>query len=755
MLNTWSRAGAKFGATGRLIVLTVVAGLLAAACVLPFVSIAGIAARDAAQTFYKLPVSQLGTAPARSVIYDAEGKPITYFYPNDVYRVPVSYSQISPIMRKAIVAIEDNTFYSQGAMDPRGTLRALVNNSGGGGLQGASTLAQQYVKNVRILQAQPGSKAAQAAYAPTLQRKVQDLRVAANVEHEMTPDQLLAAYLNVAFFSEHAWGIQVAAGVYFSKPASKLTLTESALLAGIVQDPTEYNPVINPHNAKARRNVVLARMAQLHIISQATASAAEKEPLGLHRSAAPVRTGCASAVATVAAFFCDYVQHVLERKYPAVWRQVNTTGGLNIYTTLNMKDQRAAEHAVDYVMPARSGTFNPNHNADAEVLIQPGTGNIRAIAVDRPFGRGPGQDEVDYAVNTQYGGGEGVQTGSSSKIFTLITALKQGDPFGHTISIKDPMTVGPYFDCQGAPTRFFPVVNAEAPFTGTETWQLNEATVASVNVYFANLEKQVGLCNVVKTAVSMGMTRADGTSLLKADRHGPDKGAPADQIPSFTLGSENVSPMSMAAAYASVAANGVYCRPQAIVKVVDNTTGKAVLTAHSHCWRDMSVGVAEAANYILQGVLKNPAGTAFGQGIGRPAAAKTGTANGGFFAAFAGYTPTLAGYVSVFNPYNPTSKAGAMLGDNASYRTASGSWSDCGGQMFGACAPAATWQLTFLHAALGKPLAFSFPPPKFFSLGNGLGPPKVKSPNKKKKKHGKPGPNPTPTPTPPGPPKGH
>jgi membrane peptidoglycan carboxypeptidase len=253
-------------------------------------------------------------------------------------------------------------------------------------------------------------------------------------------------------------------------------------------------------------------------------------------------------------------------------------------------------------------------------------------------------------------------------------------------------------------------------------------------VYFANLEKQVGLCNVVKTAVRMGMTRADGTSLLKWDYHGLDAGPPADDIQSFTLGAIDVSPMNMAAAYASVAANGRYCKPRAIVKVVDATTGKTVLAPRSYCYRDMSVGVAEAANYILQGVLDNPAGTAYGQGIGRPAAGKTGTANGGYYAAFAGYTPTLAGYVSVFNPLNPTG-SGAMLGSNADYRSAGGGLSDCGGQMYGACAPASTWQLTFLHAALGPAVGFAYPPPYFFSLGNGLGPPKTKSPKKPPKHH--------------------
>ncbi len=741
MQNPWRRAELKFGAAGRLAVLTVAASLLAAAVVLPFVAIGGIAVRDAADTFYNLPVGSLGTAPARSTIYDSEGQPLAYFYPNDIYRVPVSYNQIAPVMRNAIVAIEDNSFFSQGALDPRGTLRALLHNSGGGGLQGASTLAQQYVKNVRILQAQNPAEE-RAAYADTLQRKLQDLRVAANVEHEMTPDQLLAAYLNVAFFNNHAYGIQVAAEVYFSKSASQLTLPEAALLAGMVQDPGEYNPLVHPDYATARRNTVLATMAQLHYISQATANATEKMPLGLDMSAAPLQTGCFSPQATEAAFFCDYVQHVLENNYPKVWSAVNTTGGLAIYTTLNMTDQVAAQDAVDYVEPPGNDTLNPGHNADAEVLIQPGTGDVRAIAINRKFGSGPGEDDIDYAVNSEYGGGAGVQTGSSSKIFTLITALEQGYPLGHTITIRDPMTVGPYYNCQGAPTEDFPVTNAEAPFMGQETWEMNQALVNSVNVYFANLEKEVGLCNVVQTAAKMGMTRADGTSLLKDDKSGPDAGPSADNIPSFTLGSEYVSPMSMAAAYASVAANGRYCSPKAITKIVVQATGKTLLAVRNNCHRDMPAGVAEAANYILQGVLTVPGATAYGRGIGRPAAAKTGTANAGYYAAFAGYTPTLAGYVSVFNPVNPTG-AGAMIGGNSCYVDLTGP--DCPGQMYGDNAPGATWELTFEHAALGPPVGFAYPPASFFALGNGLGSPVTVGPKKKSGKGGHTGPPVPPT----------
>jgi membrane peptidoglycan carboxypeptidase len=734
------RAGAlSYGSTlVRLVVVTLAAGLLVAGVALPVIGITGVAIRDAANTFDNLSVGTLGTPPSRSVLYSSNGKVITYLYPGDVYRVPVRYDQIAPVMRNAIVAIEDDSFYKQGALDPRGTLRALLSDSGGGQLQGASTLAQQYVKNVKVLEATTPAEV-QAATYPNLQRKVQQLRLAIDVEHEMTQDQLLANYLNVAYFDNHAWGIQVAAQVYFSEPASKLRLPQAALLAGIVQSPSAYNPFAHPNAALQRRSEVLTRMWQLGYISKAAALAAEKKPLGLHQSSAPLDTGCASPKAAKSAFFCDYVQHVLELNYPSIWNRINTTGGLAIYTTLNLKDQKAADEAVNYVQPADNSTLNPGHNADTEVMITPGTGDVRAIAVDRRFGRNAGEDDIDYAVNTEYGGGAGVQTGSSSKLFTLITALEDGYPLGHTISIKAPAFVGPYTNCKGDYVPAAQFNDAEGAFKGTETWQLNQATVDSINLYFVNLEKQVGLCNVVKTAVKMGMTRADGTSLLSYDKAlGHNNGLSADNYPSFTLGSVYVSPMSMADAYASVAAGGWYCSPQAILKIKIISSGEQLPIHHADCYRDMPRGVAAAANYILKGVLTISGATAYGRSIpGHTAAAKTGTANGGYYAAFAGYTPTLAAYVSVFNPLNPTG-SGAMIGENSCYQDLGGL--SCPQQMFGDNAPGATWEYSFLRAALGKDAQFANPPGSFFSLGTGLGAPKSNNPKKGKGKGGKPGP---------------
>jgi len=682
-----------------LAVLSVVAGVIVGAIALPVAGIAGIGARDAAETFNGLKVPALSSAPTRSEILDSRGGVIAYYYPNHIYRIPVSYSQISPDMRAAIVAIEDSRYYQHGALDIRGTLRAINTDLGGGQVQGGSTLAQQYVKNALLLTAADAAEQ-RAAVADSAARKIRELRMAANVEHELTPNQLLAAYLNVAYFENEAYGVEVAAERYFSTTAAHLTLTQAAMLAGLVQNPAEFDPLAHPAAAVARRNVVLARMAQLHDISGRAAAAAEKAPAGLHFSTLSFQEGCTSASAATAAWFCDYVLAELRTNpaYGSAWRQMNTTGGLTIHTTMNPQDQSAAQNAVSFMLPPPPSGYNPGANAAAEVLIQPGTGDVQAIAVDRRYGTGPGENSIDYAVDTPQDGGFGVQTGSSSKLFTLITALERNYPFGFQLSVTSPATIGPFYNCAGTFAGSFPVSNAEG--AGKGTYSLYTGTTQSINVFFAELEQRVGLCNVVKTAVSMGVHRADGGPLLTAAGK-PGKAGyqlPADDLPSFTLGSVNVSPMTMAAAYATVAAGGIYCRPVAIEHITVGNRQLPVATAGCH--RVLPAAVAAAATYILSGVLTT--GTAKGDGVTRngvylPQAGKTGTANSFDFAAFGGYTPTLTGYVSMFNPTGPVTHP--MVGFASCYR-AGGGGEDCPGSVFGANA-GQIWQRTFESADLG------------------------------------------------------
>jgi membrane peptidoglycan carboxypeptidase len=741
-LTSLRLAGLKLKAASMLAALSLVAGLIAAAVVLPVAGIAGLAVRDTAKTFNSLPVPVLGQLPQRSEILDRSGHLIAYFYPsgggsanNPIDRVPVTYDQIAPVMRQAIVAIEDSRYWQHGALDARGTGRALMSNLQHHAVQGGSTLAQQYIKNALELTATTPQQY-QDAHSENTVRKLRELRMAAIVEHQLTRKQLLAAYLSAAYFENQAYGIQVAAERYFSTTALHLTLGQSAMLAGIVEYPSAYNPVLYPQAALQRRNVVLARMRQLHDITLAQAQAAEAAPLGLHMHNTALQSGCVSQSARQAAYFCDYVLAVMkdDPAYAKAYAALNGTGGIQIWTTMAPVDQRAAQNAVTYMVPPPPSAYNQARNAAAEVLIQPGTGKIRAIAVDRPYGYGAGHNTVDYAVDSRYNGGEGVQTGSSSKLFTLLTALKQGYPFGFNMKVTSPSTLTGYTNCKGQQTAPYLVNNAEGASAKPQVFTLYNGTTQSINVFFAMLEQKVGLCNVVKTAASLGVHRADGRSLFQTVGN-PARGGQyrADDIPSFTLGSINVSPMTMAAAYATVAARGVYCRPIAIQQIL-TSTGAHLPVKSASCHRVLSPEIADAANYILQGVLTS--GTGVGDGISVPAAGKTGTANLFEYVAFAGYTPRLAGYVSMFNPRGPITHP--MSGVPGScYRLSSGA-PFCAGSMFGANA-GQIWQLTFQHAALGWPPANFVPVPPgspFFSLGDGVNSPKPPKPPKPPKAPG-------------------
>jgi membrane peptidoglycan carboxypeptidase len=704
---------------GRLAALSVIGGALVAALVLPAVGVAGIAVRNSTNKFNTLSTPELGQLPVRSAFVDDHGKLLAYYYPRGIDRVPVAFTQIAPAMRSAVVAIEDSRFYQHGALDFKGTVRAVINNLEHKPIQGGSTLAQQYVKNVLILSSADPQKARASATQDTAGRKLRELRMAIEVEHQMTKDQILAAYLNVAPFGGEIYGVEVASLYYFHRHAAALTLPQAALLAGMVDNPSLYNPVSNPVGVTHRRNIVLARMAQLGVITKAQEQQAKASPLDLHIT--PQQTGCTSNSARYAVFFCDYalakMQH--DAAYKEAWAQLQGTGGLTVYTTVDRQDEDAARHAVNYEMPAPPSSVNPGRNAESEVMIQPGTGRVKAIAIDRPYGTGPGQTTLNYAVGPQYNGTQGVQIGSTGKVYTMIAALEQGIPFGYSKNVPFSATVGPYSNCSGVYVNPWPVHNDESERGGTYT--LYTGTTASINVFFAYLEQKVGLCNVVKAAVQMGLTWPDGKSLLGPD---PAENHPqgADSDASFTLGADNVAPIDVAAADATLPSRGIYCHPIPITKIV-TSTGAPLPVESAGCHRALSTQVADAANYILQGDLTG-AGTAANDAIPRPAASKTGTADNYMSAFFVGYTPDLLATVWAGNPTDP--KDFPMLGYPGSCYLGG-----CNGFMYGSMAPGQTWQVSFLHANL-SPSAPGFvpvdPASPLFSLGTGLVAPKPPKP---------------------------
>ncbi|WP_308166523.1 penicillin-binding protein [Actinomadura sp. NEAU-AAG7] len=680
-----ARAIRGLGALGGL------SGVLVALMILPTACTAGVGTRDAAHWFGSEPegLSTSGV-PQRSRILAADGTPIaTFFYQN---RVDVPLKGIAPIARRAVLAIEDSRFYEHGAIDSQGTLRALASNlSSGKVTQGGSGITQQYVKNLLLTTAD--SRAEQrAAKEISPARKIRELRYAVALEKRYPKDEILRRYLNIAYYGDGAYGIEAASRHYFSKPASKLDLAEAALLAGVIRYPYAYDPVHHPGMARERRDTVLRRMAELGWIDSATAEATARQPIALRVQDA--RSGC---VTSEAPFFCDYVQREILTspvfgKTPQEREKLLKRGGLTIRTTLDRRAQRAAQRAVDGHVPRR----NSAHKAAAEAMVEPGTGEIKAMVVDRRLGpdRERGKTWINFAADASHGSSIGMQAGSTFKAFTLAAALDEGMPFGTRLMAPRSYTAVGYRDCKGRSRGDpgTPLRNA-ADGEGGKSFSLVTGTHHSVNTFFLALEKKVGLCQTVKMAEKLGMRQASGE--------------PLEQYPSFTLGFNPVSPVRLAAAYAAFGARGRYCSPIAIRRVTD-ASGHQIKVPGAGCEQAIDKDVADAVNYVLSGVLTK--GTAKGLGLGRPAAGKTGTVDNFSAAWFAGYTPELASAVWVGDPrggYRYPMENLCMDGE-------------CYGAVFGATIPAPIWQESMLGALADTPAEpFHRPPSHFFSKGSG------------------------------------
>ncbi len=617
----------------QLVVLATVMGTLLAALVLPVVAGVGLGVRAASRGFSELP-AELATPPLpeASKILAADGSVLATFY--DQNRVVVPLAAISPVMRQAIVAIEDSRFYQHGGIDIRGTLRAFVANQSGSAVQGGSTLTQQYVKNVLVEQAtiDGDPQAAQAAMARSYLRKLRELRYAIGLEQRLTKDQILQRYLNIAYFGDGSYGVEAAARHYFGVHAADLSVSQAATLAGIVAYPSAYDPLAHPDASRARRNVVLARMAQLGYLTGTQATAAMAIPIGVHPTATP--NGCATALAP---YFCDYVLNVV-RNDPAFGPTVTDRvrllldGGLTIRTTLDVRIQQAAARAVDQAVPTR----DPSGLGAAIAMVTPGTGAIVAMAQNRTWGTDAarGQTMVSYAADAAYGGSNGFQPGSTFKIFTLASALTQGIGLGTRILSPATRTFTGFTSCtNGAPFPPYTVSNS----TGSGTFDLRTATWRSVNTYFVALEQRTGICAPARLAQAMGVTTATG--------------APLPPVPSLVLGSADVSPLVMANAYATFAAHGRYCPARAITSVTDRN-GRLIPLPAPTCTQVLPATVADTVTSVLAGVIDgpDPGRTGARMSLGRPAAGKTGTTDNNYDVWFDGYTPELAAAVWVGDP---------------------------------------------------------------------------------------------------------
>ncbi len=605
------------------------AGALVAATLAPWVVGSGLAARSSADLLAPLPVELADqTFPGPTVVLAADGSVITYFYERD--RQPVPSERIAPVVKQALVAIEDRRFYDHRGLDVEGTLRALARNVVAGSVQeGGSTITQQLVKQT-LLQTADEADDRLAATEESVGRKLREARLALSLEETYTKDEILTRYLNTVYFGEGTYGIQAAARRYFSVDAADLSLTQAAMLAGLVRTPTADNPLADPERARERRDQVLRRMLEVGSISQAQFDETAGLPVETLPSPPPPN-GCVDAV--VGGFFCDFAQQYLTQTLGIPQERLDA-GGMVVQTTLRPDLQRSGDAAVLANLPMGDPL------AAMFTAVEPGTGHVLAMSVNRVFGydaADPAQESVNLNVAASQG------SGSTYKTFVAAAALEAGYPPFHTITTPDPYVSSVYRNG----TQPYVVQNVG---TYPPTLTMAEALVRSSNTYFVALEDQLrSVEGPVRTAQRMGLFSLDPV----ADQ------VVAENRGSFTLGAEATSPLALASAYSTLGANGTRCAPVPVTAVADRDLavfrlepeGPPIDTGDRCTPEAVSPAVATTLNQILVGDTEAPYGTGLEARIpGHQVAGKTGTSQGRFSIAFVGYTPRYAASVMVLNP---------------------------------------------------------------------------------------------------------
>jgi penicillin-binding protein 1A len=533
-----------------------------------------------------------------SAIYDGEGKLIGYIQSENV-RQPISGKEMPPVLRNATVSIEDKDFWKHGALDYAGIARAAWKDALAGGqpVQGASTITQQLVRNLYIRHPED-----------TLQRKIKEAALAEELYEKHSRRWILNTYLNTAPYGTNegqtALGAEAAAQTYFDRPARELTLTEAAMLAGLPQAPSEYNPFLDPKAALKRRNEVLGTMVEQGYITRARYLRARTSGLGLNAG---------HQYTTVHdPFLFNLVEQELIARYG-----INTVrnGGLKAYTTIDPELQEDAEAAV--ASCSESGVcYSGGGPVTGLASVDPNTGAILALA-STPGEEG--EEQFNYAWQAER------QPGSSFKPYVLATAIKQGiDPATTYYNGTSPMTL----DNPGGGT--YTVENDEP---GGGTMSLEEATWNSINVVYSQLDLDVTPEAVTETAHEMGI-EAELQSL------------PAEAIGGLAYG---VTPLEQADGYATLANGGTHHDPTAISKV-EFPDGKVDETESESGDRVLTPGQAYDVTNVLKGVITHGTGTGYTNLPCSEVAGKTGTSEEESDAWFVGYTPEYSTAVWVGHP---------------------------------------------------------------------------------------------------------
>ncbi len=647
-----------------------VGGVLGAGLVLPGVAAANTVTDVSVTAFNDLPTElEQRALPEKSEILAADGTLLATFYQQN--RVVVPLEDIAEIMQKAVIAVEDRRFYEHAGVDVAGMTRAAIATAMGT-TQGASTLTQQYVKNVLIEAANYAETeeerlalvdaAREAEGAEGIARKLREAKIAISLEQEMTKDEILEKYLNIAAFGASVYGVESAAQYYFGKSAKDVTYLEAATIAGITQSPSKWDPALDPEANQLRRNVVLKDMRELGYITQEEYETGVDTPVEETLKVTPIKLGCMAAgdVVPGSGFFCDYVTKVIAQD-PAFGetRQERSDllyrGGLTITTTLIPSEQAVADAEVKAGVPVD----DPSGVASAIVSVEPGNGKITAMAQNRNYSAlqetADRETAVNFNTSFEYGGSTGFSPGSTFKPFTLLEWLRKGHALNETVN-------GSRLSYQ---QNEFPTCinlvgdwnfgNSEGGRATTQT--VLDATKNSVNSAYAAMAKELNLCDIMNGATDLGVTQAGDPN--KLDRFGNPANSGFNPTPANVLGSESTSPLQMAAAYATFASGGTYCKPIAITSVID-PTGTELPVPSADCRAGaVEPQIAAAINYALSNVWTGTASRVGAPSF--PAAGKTGTTSVNENNWFLGYTPKRATAVWVGYSGAPRPMGGQVI----------------------------------------------------------------------------------------------
>ena len=662
----------RFGLLTRMTTFVALAGVVAALMVLPVVGGIGLATRNSAQAFSNLPsdLTQV-PLPQQNTLLDADGNVLAVLYAQN--RIEVPLEEISPIMQQAIIAIEDQRFLNHAGIDFRGTLRASISTGAGGQVQGGSTITQQYVKQI-LLTAATTKEEQEAAVAVSINRKLREARYAIGLENKLSKKEILEGYLNIAYFGAGSYGVEIASQRYFSKSANELTLTEAATLAGLVQNPSRFDPTRFPDRAENRRDEVLNAMVNAGYITKEQAEQAKSVSVEDDLEPAELSNGCVNSYAP---YFCDYVLTVLLNdpvfgETAEERERLLAVGGLTIQTTLSLDAQTSSQKAVEEKIPFDDASGK----AAAITMIRPGTGEITAMAQNRKWGRsGAGYTTVNYNVPVAANGTVGFQAGSTFKAFTVAAAFKLGwDPF-KVINAPQKKEFKNFTECgTGAKFAPYPVKNS----TGSGAFDIFSGTAFSVNTYFVGLEEKIGLCEPLAIAKATGVQQGNGEDFAG--------------YPCFTLGCFDVTTLDMTEGMATFAAHGLHCDSIAINSVTDRYQNELEVPS-ANCTQKVDRQVADSTTAVLAGVVDGPLGGRTGRAMyfDRPAAGKTGTTDNSAAVWFVGYTPDMAASVWVGDPRGGQTHPMKNVRINGQYY----------GQVFGSTMPGPIWR-DALRGALEK-----------------------------------------------------